>query len=460
MKNFKAFTLAETLTVLIVIGIIISISMPMIIQKHTESVKRVKIKKAMAMYDSAIHAMYDGQGFLTKQAFLNWAKSEPDCANTKVYFKRAEAMQFHGSEEKSGCVFKTVDGVWWDITNIDNPIIMLNEGLLSCLNGTYQACQDEDKSCCSRNTLLEVSKNPIDTDTNVFTMSFQVDEETGMLHVNDKNYEEGFLDNYNNRAYMTKLFSFIYDKKFTSEVHVTPDDSGDSGDNGDDNNEENNTPDNLCVLNSNPCDGINGDVTACTKDGQDVQVSCSNGKLTNSQTTPLIVNCNDEKMAFVMSNGVINEVQYLEKDNKPVEGYQYKGKNNTRIIKYNYDGDTFKQAWWYRPDEGFKDYTYMALQYEYNGTYYYIEMYNSNIILACSSDKSFYLKSSQNYDTTGTQSCSKLNKSVSSIKSQNSDLGKAVADAYNAGYFTKPSGAYTLSDKLSTDFSAYYQCVN
>ena len=214
MKNYKAFTMAETLTVLIIMGVIISITMPSIIRKHSAAVKRIKIKKALTIYDVAIHSMFDEHGFTTKEAFLAWANSATahDCANTNPYFKKSEFMKLHNSNEKSGCIFKTTDNIWWDITKIDNPIIIFNEKYLNCLNGSTNEC--------SQSYLESRAKMGTDKDTDVFAMSFQIDEQTGMIHVNDKVYEEEINNNDDNTNYMAKIFNFINDKKYTSDVSV------------------------------------------------------------------------------------------------------------------------------------------------------------------------------------------------------------------------------------------------
>ena len=477
-KIFNAFTLAETMTVLIIIGIIASISLPVIIKKHSESVKRIKLKKAMTMYDNAIHNMYEGQGFLTKEAFLNWANSEENCAKTKTYFKRTDVMKFHDEDRKNDCVFKTIDGIWWDITKIDNPIIILDNKYINCLNGSTDTC--------SKATLQQLSKTGTDSDTDIFTMSFQIDKETGMLHVNDKEFEEGVADNNDNMYYMTKLFSFVYEKKLTSEVKVAEEPQ-----NNNPQPQVNNEPtiyNDVCYDAQNqPCQGwlpydtcqnnYTGVITRYDSGVAKESKYCENGKTpTYSQTNPKIVRYNcytDEKLALITNNGVIQEVQYLEKPDKPIEVYQDKGSNGTRYAKYEYDNDTFKEAWWYRPDKS--SFTWMNMQYYDNNTnlwYVFNIQVNNNgsnytVDWAYSSTQQFIPYSSQNYKSDGTvktisknglQGITASTFSNCTQASSCSDIQKVIHNAFEDGYFSKPSQANSL-EQLEADVNKYYKYI-
>ena len=451
MKNFNGFTMAETLTVLILIGVVIVISMPTIIHKHFESVRRIKVKKAMTIYDVAIHSMFNEHGFTTKSALLNWANSATatDCANTSPYFKKIDSI--------NGCVFKTADNVWWNISKIDNPIIIFNPEWINCLNG---------KSQCEQDVLETLAKSE---SIDAFAMSFEVDDKTGIIHVNDKVFEDDLNNNDDNKTYMAKLFDFINDKKFSSDIiipqPVPPELPPDVT---------------LCDTQGQKCSAnYKGLIADCTNGEATKVIYCENGsqKSYTTENPKIIENCNGDKIALIMKNGVVNEIQYLGEDfvsninsneNKIIEVYQDKnitGENRgTRIVKYNYDGDTFRQAWWYKPENG-GSFSWMAMQYEYNGTYYYVETNGgTNIALACSSDKPFYLISSQNYATNGTKNCSKPNTAISKLTDGN--LKTAMESAYSAGYFTQPSQPNKFSHFSNDDLSIgnilknYYQCLS
>ncbi len=121
------FTLAETLIVLVILGVIAMITIPPVIRQHMKAVARTKIKKSMTVYDLAIQKMTVEHDLRTDLELANWANSVADCGNTSPYFKIVSG---------SGCQFKTSDGVWWNISDILNPAIGLTENDINIfLNG-------------------------------------------------------------------------------------------------------------------------------------------------------------------------------------------------------------------------------------------------------------------------------------------------------------------------------------
>ena len=173
-----------------------------------------------------------------------------------------------------------------------------------------------------------------------------------------------------------------------------------------------------------------------------------------------------------MNNGVITEVQYFDKDYvssyKPLEVFQNKGSNGNRIVKYYYNGNTFKQAWWYNTKKD--DFSWMTMQYEYTDdsgktTYYYLITDGTSVSKAYSSNKPFYHNGSQIFLSDGTQNNVITNvTSIASITGNNcninADFCKAMSNANQDGYFTKPvKSDYTTLSNISTDFDNYYKCL-
>ena len=118
MKKHNGFTLAETLIVVTVLGIIAILTVPNLVNKNKVSVNKTRVKKAMAAYESALNKMVMENGVRNDNALTNWANQNPNCENTSSYFKIAEG---------SGCVFKTTDGIWWDISDIQRPLIAFRQ---------------------------------------------------------------------------------------------------------------------------------------------------------------------------------------------------------------------------------------------------------------------------------------------------------------------------------------------
>ena len=123
MKNYKmkkGFTIAEVMVVVVVMGVIAVMTVPNVIKKYQEALERTKIKKSMASYDTAINKMIIENGLKSESLLKEWAESN-DCANSVEYFKYVK---------RDGCIFKTSDGVYWDIGNITSPIIAMSENAL------------------------------------------------------------------------------------------------------------------------------------------------------------------------------------------------------------------------------------------------------------------------------------------------------------------------------------------
>ena len=120
MKKFVyGFTLAETMIVIIVLGIIATLTIPALVNKNKESVAKTKVRKAMAAYESALNKMIIENDLKSDDTLTAWAGNAGNgCANSTNYFKKVQG---------DGCIFKTSDGIWWNITDIERPVISFKE---------------------------------------------------------------------------------------------------------------------------------------------------------------------------------------------------------------------------------------------------------------------------------------------------------------------------------------------
>ena len=112
----SAFTLQETLIALTILGVVAVITIPALIQKYIEATRRVKVKKAMAAYEKAVNHMVIDNNI--SGSIKSWASEVANCGNTNKYFKIISG---------GDCRFQTSDKVWWDITDIEHPVIAFNE---------------------------------------------------------------------------------------------------------------------------------------------------------------------------------------------------------------------------------------------------------------------------------------------------------------------------------------------
>ena len=131
MKKYNAFTLAETLIVLVILGIIASITIPAVVRRQMEANNRARIKKSMTVYDTAINK-FIVENDLKSDAAVYQIAPKNNCTFTSQYFKAVENIEENGNQNL--CKFKSADGVWWDISDILNPIIGLNKDDLTDVN--------------------------------------------------------------------------------------------------------------------------------------------------------------------------------------------------------------------------------------------------------------------------------------------------------------------------------------
>ena len=158
-----AFTLAETMIVLVILGIVAGITIPVLLNKYVEKSNRTKVKKAMTAYESIFNKIIIENNIKTDSQLTTWANS--DCANTAQYFKETNFIN------NNLCKFKTSDNVYWDISNIENPIIILKNDTLN------------DTEANIRLKAKDISNNT------VFGMVGRFDNANGSTRINDYKYE-------------------------------------------------------------------------------------------------------------------------------------------------------------------------------------------------------------------------------------------------------------------------------
>ena len=180
--NKYAFTLTETLVTVVILGIVAAILVPNLINRQVENANRTKVKKAMAAYEKAINFIILENDIKSTEELKEFGE-DGNCASAKAYFKTVQ-------DGKNDCIFKSADRVWWDITDLTNPIIILKDSQLN-------------KSTTELQTL---AKNV--TDKTVFALIGRFDD-LGTLRVNDNAYEQGLENNFTNQKYVGKLWYFV-----------------------------------------------------------------------------------------------------------------------------------------------------------------------------------------------------------------------------------------------------------
>ena len=136
----------------------------------------------MASYEKAINFIILENDIKSTEELKDFGEEE-NCKFSKAYFKTVQ-------DGANDCIFKTADRVWWDITDLTNPILILKDSL-------------KDKT---KTELQTLAKNI--NDKTVFSMVGRFDD-IGTLRVNDNGFEQSQVNNINNRKYMAKLWGFV-----------------------------------------------------------------------------------------------------------------------------------------------------------------------------------------------------------------------------------------------------------
>ena len=118
-KKF-GFTLAEVLISLVILGIVAAITIPATISKSTNRANKIKIKKALSVYDNVINKIIIENNLPRSQSDLtNFINGNDNlCSRASTYFKIIE-LETPGND----CRFRASDGLWWDVTDISNTIV-------------------------------------------------------------------------------------------------------------------------------------------------------------------------------------------------------------------------------------------------------------------------------------------------------------------------------------------------
>ncbi len=167
----------------VLLGVIAVITVYNVYNKQTQSQNRAKVKKAMATYETMLNKVIIENQIKTDGELVQWADADEGCANVKNYFKITQ------TDGNNPCQFKTSDKVWWDVSNIERPMIAIDDDYLVPI---YAESKEINYA---------------------FYMVGRFDEQ-GILRINDNNYEQSLKVNTKNIEAQIKLWTFISSGKY------------------------------------------------------------------------------------------------------------------------------------------------------------------------------------------------------------------------------------------------------
>ena len=181
--KLRAFTLAEILSVVTILGIVAAITIPSTLHNYDLEKSRNMIRKAATAYETAVNNMSVERGLYSDGAFQEYAGVvNNNCSNLSNYFKQIKI------NSENSCYFQTPDGVYWYFgDSVTKPLI--------------STLEIKPENLAQR---IKDATNPADEETFYLIGRF---DGTGALRINDLSYEKSV--NFQNNAFLlSKLYQF------------------------------------------------------------------------------------------------------------------------------------------------------------------------------------------------------------------------------------------------------------
>lgn len=172
-KFFGAFTLAEVLVTLTILGILASLIVPSVSMRVKENSNRAKIVKAMATYENFVNQFVADTGAKSDAEVWSAYTSCGGCDCVMKYFKVSKVKYNHQARK---CKFITSDGLFWEFQ------VAIHDDKENTLGlGTLVSFADESKILIDGKP-VELPNDEVATN---FRFYHHFDPDTNALYVND-----------------------------------------------------------------------------------------------------------------------------------------------------------------------------------------------------------------------------------------------------------------------------------
>ncbi|MBQ7450776.1 type II secretion system protein [bacterium] len=121
-NNVKAFTLAEVLITLSILGVVAAITVPQMIRYQSEKTAITKMKKAISIYEKLANDYIAETG----DTNLSDMVGTQNCDNLKNYIKMTQSVWISDGNDyvgNTGCLYTTSDGALWFINKSGNAVV-------------------------------------------------------------------------------------------------------------------------------------------------------------------------------------------------------------------------------------------------------------------------------------------------------------------------------------------------
>ncbi|MBQ7450680.1 hypothetical protein IJS77_04620 [bacterium] len=162
-KKIKAFTLAEAIATLVLLGVVVALTVPAALNNASVRSNRLKLQKAATVYQQAIESMIVENELPRDEDVIDQFAAENDCQAVREYFRVSSTVG------DNPCRFLSVNEIYWDFGSTDDysltsPLVSFNEN--------------------------NFNKNSAESDEyTAFIMTTSISDDGG-IHVNDVGYEE------------------------------------------------------------------------------------------------------------------------------------------------------------------------------------------------------------------------------------------------------------------------------
>ena len=159
--EYVAFTLAETMIVLSMLGVVAATCIPSIFLSHKKAEIKSKVQSSMLTFEEVVRAAAVEDKRIVSTSELSTYISGTDCKNVEKFLKYVQ---------KDKCTFQTADGVWWQFSPTGTNYVYAVVGL--------KKEQVEKFETASNNNCPTIADN-----APVFEFSAKFSDD-GVLHLN------------------------------------------------------------------------------------------------------------------------------------------------------------------------------------------------------------------------------------------------------------------------------------